>query len=85
MNRWLALLVSIIAGGALAYVGSKGVLALFALIIWIFVTQDAPQPAWIDAAGGVMDWGVPLLCWVALSLGLFRLIRPDGWTHQAKD
>lgn len=69
MKRWLALLIAIVGGAALAFALTLGATAVIAGFLWIYVFGDDP---WPDAANTVLNIAIPVLglaawgffCWV---------------------
>ncbi|NUR12375.1 MAG: hypothetical protein HOQ20_11115 [Bradyrhizobium sp.] len=79
MNRWVALLIAVIAGGiAGVVVGSAIIIGLYA-VLWMFVFGDNSWPEWVRPA---MDLALQLLClmlWAAFGWAIWRgLTRRRG-------
>ena len=63
MNRWLALLLSILGGAIIAYCLLIAVGGVVLGIMWLYVFGDDPWPAWSDyvigsaiVIGGAVAW-----------------------------
>ena len=48
MNRWLALLLAIIAGGVAAFATAIAFVGTVYGLLWIYVYGDNPWPAWVE-------------------------------------
>jgi hypothetical protein len=81
VNRWLALLVAIIAGGAFAFAAILGFVATLYGVLWIYVFGDDPWPPWVDRISNI---GIPILglaLWAIAAWVIWRRLtgpRPAG-------
>jgi hypothetical protein len=75
VNRWLALFVAIIAGGACAFVLVLGFTVATLGVLWIYIFGDDPWPPWVGTGldvvvplVGVASWaGAAWIIWKRLS------------------
>ena len=80
MNRWVALLLAVIGGAAVALALSMlGTAALFGLL-WIFVFGDDPWPGWVEPALNIVIPIVGLALWALFSWAIWNRLKSP---HQA--
>jgi hypothetical protein len=76
VNRWLALLLAIVAGAVAAYFVTLFTAGALLGILWLYVFGDDPWPAWTDYILGPAIAVAGLLLWAWLSWQLWlRLTR----------
>jgi hypothetical protein len=77
VNRWLALAVSIVLGGAFAFAAMMVAVAVVYGALWIYVFGDDPWPAWVEPALNIAIVCGGLLLWAIASWRVWgRLRRP---------
>ena len=67
MNRWLALLLSIIGGAIIAYFLVLAIGGAVLGFLWLYVFGDDPWPAWSNYVIGTAIVIGGLFAWVAAS------------------
>ena len=77
MNRWLALIVAVIAGAAVAFAASIGMVGFGYGFLWLYVFGDSPWPSWVDPA---FNYGLVLFgfaVWAVAAWLIWKwLVRP---------
>ena len=58
MNRWFALLVSIVAGFAISFVLTVALFAGLGSVLWLFVLGDETWPEWVRST---IDASIPVV------------------------
>ena len=71
MNRGLALLLAIVAGGVVAFCVVAAGTAVLAGFLWIYVFGDDPWPDWVETGLNIAIPTVGLLLWVVASWRVF--------------
>jgi hypothetical protein len=73
VNRWVALLLAVIGGAAVALALLMFGTAALAGLLWIFVFGDDPWPGWV---GPALDIAIPIV-----GLGLWALFSWAIWNR----
>jgi hypothetical protein len=75
VNRWVALLLAVIGGAAVALALSMlGTAALFGFL-WIFVFGDDPWPGWVEPALNIAIPIIGLVLWAAFSWAIWNQLK----------
>jgi hypothetical protein len=74
VNRWLALAVAIVTGGAAAFALIAVGTAAVAGFLWIYVFGDDPWPAGAERTLSIAVPVIGLLIWIIASWRIFRTL-----------
>jgi hypothetical protein len=75
VNRWVALLLAVIGGAAIALALTMfGTAAVFGFL-WIFVFGDDPWPGWVEPALGIAIPVVGLALWASFSWAIWTYLQ----------
>jgi hypothetical protein len=75
VNRWVALLLAIIGGAAVALALSMFATAAIVGLLWIFVFGDDPWPGWVEPALNVAIPIVGLALWALFGWVIWSKLR----------
>jgi hypothetical protein len=64
VNRWLALLLGIVGGGAIAFAVLLAFVPALYGFLWIFVFGDDSWPDWVDQVSNIAIPLIGLAIWV---------------------
>ena len=84
MNRWLALLISILGGAALGYWLLRALLDGLALAGHFSMVDGSPLPPWADYLFPAALIGVGLACWALCGWLIWRLTRGRSGVSRSK-
>lgn len=76
MNRWLALLFSILGGAFLGYWLLRFLFDALAMAGYFTMVDGPPLPLWADELFSVALIAAGLACWALCSWAIWRLLRP---------
>ena len=75
MNRWLALAIAIVAGGAFAFAALLLAVAAGYGLLWIYVFGDNPWPAWVEPVLNIAVVLVGSLLWGIAAWRIWTRLR----------
>ena len=75
MNRWIALLLAVIGGAAVALGLAMFVTAAAVGFLWIFVFGDDPWPGWVEPALNIASPVVGLALWALFSWAIWNRLK----------
>jgi hypothetical protein len=76
VNRWLALLIAVVASAAVAWAATLFAAGAIGGILWIFVYGDNEWPAWTNVGGGIAAFLVGLAVWIIVGMAIWRRLTP---------
>ena len=80
MNRWLALLIAIVGGGAAALAVLVAFVPALYGLLWIFVFGDDSWPDWVDKVSNI---AVPLIALAIWAIAGWLIWKRLAARHQA--
>ena len=75
MNRWLALLIAILAGAAAAFAASIAFVGVGYGVLWLYVFGDSSWPAWVDPAMNALLLIFAFGVWIVVGWLIFKRLR----------